>query len=49
MHDAGFVVTGYLLTAGALGAYVGSLAVRGRRARRRAEVIAARRDRTPRP
>lgn len=43
MHDTGFVVAGYLLTAGALAAYVGRLFQRARRARRRVAAIAERR------
>jgi len=38
-----FVVAGYLLTAAVLGAYVARLLLRARRARARAEAIAARR------
>ena len=44
MHDARFVVAGYLLTALALGGYVTLLLARVRRAKARASVIVARRD-----
>ena len=44
MHDVKFVVAGYLLTAGALAAYVAALGVRAGRARRLAAAIASRRD-----
>lgn len=45
MHNLEFVVAGYLVTAGALGAYVARLFVRARRARDRAAAIAAKRVR----
>ena len=41
MHDVGYVVAGYALTAVALGGYVVSLFARGRRARARAAAIEA--------
>jgi hypothetical protein len=44
VHDMGFVVAGYLLTGGALTAYVAALGVRARRARRLAAAIVSRRD-----
>jgi hypothetical protein len=43
VDNAGFVVTGYLLTAASLGGYVWSLMRRARRARERAAAVAARR------
>ena len=43
MHDVGFVVGGYVLTAVALGGYVVALLARARRARLRAAAIVARR------
>jgi hypothetical protein len=39
-----YVIAGYAVTALALGGYVASLLVRGRRARERAAAIAARRS-----
>jgi hypothetical protein len=42
MGNWGFVVTGYVLTAVALGGYVASLFARARRARLRSAAIAAR-------
>jgi len=48
VHDVGYVVAGYALTAGALGGYVASLLVRGRRARLRAAAIEAAGTRTRR-
>jgi hypothetical protein len=47
VHDAGFVVAGYVLTLAALGGYVASLIARARRARLRAAAIVARRDGRP--
>ena len=44
MDSLGYVVAGYLVTAGSLGGYMVSLFVRARRARRLAEAVAARRD-----
>jgi hypothetical protein len=44
MHDVGFVVAGYTLTAVALGGYYAILVGRGRRARLRAAGIASRRE-----
>jgi hypothetical protein len=44
VHNLGYVVAGYLVTAGSLGGYVLSLFARARRARRLAEAVAARRD-----
>ena len=42
MDNTGYVVAGYLLTAGSLAVYLATLRVRGRRARARAEAIARR-------
>jgi len=42
LDDTGYVVAGYLLTAGALGAYLLSLLSRARRARARAEALSKR-------
>jgi hypothetical protein len=42
MHDLGYVVVGYLVTATALGGYVLRLSSRARRARRRAAALAGR-------
>jgi hypothetical protein len=42
MDYVGYVVAGYLLTAGGLVAYAASLRVRARRARARAEVVTER-------
>jgi hypothetical protein len=47
VHSLGYVIAGYLVTAGALGGYVVSLFARARRARRLAEAVAARRDDRP--
>ena len=44
--NLGYVVTAYLFTVGALGGYTWWLFARARNARRRAEAIAARRERT---
>jgi hypothetical protein len=41
--NEGFVIAGYLVMAGALGAYAWRLFARARLARRRAEAVAARR------
>ena len=50
MHDWGFVLAGYVLTAVALGGYLMLLVVRGRRARlRAAAIVARRRGRSPEP
>jgi len=43
--NGAFVAAAYLITGGALAAYMGSLAGRARRARRRAAAVAARRHR----
>ena len=43
MDNAGFVVAGYIITAGALGGYVAGLFARARRARDRAAAVASRR------
>jgi hypothetical protein len=43
VQNLGFVVAGYVLTAAALGGYVARLLFRARRARARAEAVAARR------
>ncbi len=48
INDLGSIAAGWILTAVALGAYVGYLLARARRARLRAEAVAARRDRPPR-
>jgi hypothetical protein len=42
MHDLGYVVVGYLVTALALGGYVLRLLARARRARRRAAALSGR-------
>jgi hypothetical protein len=42
-----YTVAGYLITAGAVGLYTASLFLRGRRARSRAEAIAAARRNAP--
>ena len=42
MDNLGYVVAGYLVTAGALVVYVASLWLRAARARKRADAIAAR-------
>jgi hypothetical protein len=47
VHDAGFVVVGYVLTAAGLGGYIIALLARGRRARLRAAAIEARRAARP--
>jgi hypothetical protein len=47
MHDLGYVVAGYTLTAAALAGYVASLLSRARRARLRAAAVAARRQPPP--
>ncbi|HEX9375206.1 MAG TPA: hypothetical protein VGB19_03060 [Actinomycetota bacterium] len=47
VNDLSSIVSGYVLTAVALGGYVAALMVRARRARLRAEAVAARRDRAP--
>ena len=44
MDSLGYVIAGYLVTAGSLGGFVLSLLARARRARRLAEAVAARRD-----
>jgi len=46
MHDVGFVVAGYVITALSLGGYVLALVARARRARLRAAAIAAGREET---
>jgi hypothetical protein len=43
MDNVGFVIAGYLVTAGAVGGYVTGLLLRAHRARRRAVAMAARR------
>jgi hypothetical protein len=43
VDNMGYVVTGYVLTAGAIAGYAGSLFIRARRARARAAAVAARR------
>jgi hypothetical protein len=43
MDNVGFVIAGYLVTAGAVGGYVAGLLLRARRARRRAAAMADRR------
>ena len=45
MENVGYVVAGYLLTAGALAGYVASLLARARRARSGAAAVAERRSR----
>jgi hypothetical protein len=47
VHNAGYVLAGYLVTASALGGYVLLLFARARRARVLAEAVAARRDDRP--
>jgi hypothetical protein len=44
VDNVGYVVAGYLVTAATIGGYAASLFARARRARRRTEAIAARRD-----
>ena len=44
VDSLGYVIAGYLVTAGSLGGFVLSLLARARRARRLAEAVAARRD-----
>lgn len=44
MDNTGYVLAGYLVTAGALGGYLLFLFARARRARQLAEAVAARRD-----
>jgi hypothetical protein len=44
VDNVGYVVAGYLVTAGAVAGYAFSLFVRARRARARAAAVAARRD-----
>ena len=48
VNDLGSIAAGWILTAVALGAYVAYLLARARRARLRAEAVAARRDTPPR-
>jgi hypothetical protein len=43
MDNLGYVVAGYVVTAGAIAGYAASLFVRARRARSRAAAVAARR------
>jgi len=49
VNDLGYIVAAWVTTAVVLGSYVAILLARARRARLRAEAIAARRDRIPRP
>ena len=49
INDLGYIVAGYVLTAVALAGYVALLLVRARRARLRAEAVAARHGRASRP
>ena len=49
VNDLGSIVAAYVVTAVVLGAYLLSLLARARRARLRAEAVAARRDRPPSP
>ena len=48
VNDLGYIVAAWVTTAVVLGSYVAILLARARRARLRAEAIAARRDRVPR-
>jgi hypothetical protein len=45
VNDLGYIVAGWVATAVVLGVYVTALLARARRARLRAEAVAARRDR----
>jgi hypothetical protein len=47
INDLGYIVAAYAVTAVVLGGYVAYLLARARRARLRAEAVAARRDRGP--
>jgi hypothetical protein len=47
INDLGYIVAAYVVTAVVLGGYVAYLLARARRARLRAEAVAARRDRGP--
>jgi hypothetical protein len=47
INDLSYIVAAWVTTAVVLGAYVATLMARARRARLRAEAVAARRDRPP--
>jgi hypothetical protein len=49
VDNVGYVVAGYVLTGGALIAYVAGLHARARRARRRSEALSARPGPNPSP
>ena len=49
VNDLGYIVAGYALTAIVLAGYVAVLLARARRGRLRAEAVAARQGRGPRP
>jgi hypothetical protein len=49
VNDLGYIVAGYVLTAVVLAGYLAVLLARARRARLRAQAVAARQGRGPRP